>query len=72
MPLVCRGMHDFLKNLDIWGKDDFFFFIFKMDEAWPNALSLEMDAWFLGNLDFLWTNDDDDFFQNGRGMAKWP
>ena len=40
-----------------------FFFFFKMDEAWPNAPRLEMDAWFFGNFDFLWKdNDDDDFF----------
>ena len=34
-------MRDF-ENLDLWGKDEFFF---KMDEAWLNAPSLEMDAW---------------------------
>ena len=36
MPLVCRGMHDFLKNLDIWGKDDFFFF-FSFQNGWSMA-----------------------------------
>ena len=51
MPLVCILMHDFFENLDIWGKDDFFFF--KMDEAWPHAPSLEMDAWFLEVLNFF-------------------
>ena len=60
MPPVCKLMHDF-ENIDIWEKDDFFFF-FKMDEAWLNAPSLEMDAWFFGNLDFLWDDDDDFFF----------
>ena len=44
MPLVYKLKHDF-ENLDFWGKDDFFYF--KMDEAWSNAPSLEMDAWFL-------------------------
>ena len=45
-PLVYKLKHDF-ENLDFWGKDDFFFFLFKMDEAWLNAHTLEMDAWFL-------------------------
>ena len=33
------------ENLDIRGKDVFFFS--KMDESWLNAPSLEIDAWFL-------------------------
>ena len=28
-------------------------FFFKMDEAWPNAPSLEMNACFFGNFDFF-------------------
>ena len=53
MPLVYTLKHDF-ENLDFWGKDDFsFLFFFKMDEAWPNAPSLEMDAWFLEILIFF-------------------
>ena len=35
-----------------------------MDEAWPNAPSLEMDAWLLEILIFffflIWKDDDDD------------
>ena len=59
MPLVYTLKHDF-ENLDFWGKDDFFFlFFFKMDEAWPNAPSLEMDAWFLEILIFFFWKDDD-------------
>ena len=49
------------ENLDIWGKDDFFFF--KMDEAWPNVPSLEMDTCFLEILNFFfWKDDDNDLF----------
>ena len=44
MSLVCRLMHDFLKTLIFEEKMIFFFFFFKMDGAWPNAPSLEMDA----------------------------
>ena len=33
-----------------------------MDEAWPNAPSLEMDAWFLEILIFFLKDDDDDLF----------
>ena len=50
MPLVYKLKYDF-ENPDFWGKDDFFFF--KMDEAWLNASSLEMDAWFLEILIFF-------------------
>ena len=44
MPLVYKLKHDF-ENLDFWGI--WFLFFFKMDEAWPNTLSLEMvhDFW---------------------------
>ena len=41
VPLVCELMHDLLKTL-IFEENMIFFF--KMDEAWPNAPSLEMDA----------------------------
>ena len=43
MPLVCILMHDFLKTLILEEKMIFFFF-FKMDEAWPNALSLTINV----------------------------
>ena len=47
-----------------------------MDEAWPNAPSLEMDAWFLEILIFFLIDDDDDhfffFFENEWGMVKCP
>ena len=35
-----------------------------MDEEWPNAPSLEIDAWFLEILFFFffWKDDDDDLF----------
>ena len=42
------------------------FFFFKMDEAWPNAPSLEMDAWFLEILIFFF------FLENEWGMAECP
>ena len=50
MPQVYKLKHDF-ENLDFWGKYDFFFP--KMDEAWLNAPSLKMDAWFLEILIFF-------------------
>ena len=56
-----------------------------MDEAWPNAPSLEMDAWFFEILIFFFGKDDDDdddlllsfsfffvFFENEWGMAECP
>ena len=70
MPLVCKLMHDFWKPWylrKIW-----FLFFFKMDETWPNSLSLEMDIWFLGNLDFFMKRWWWWFFQNGWGMAECP
>ena len=72
MPLVCILMHDFFENLDIWGKDDFFFF--KMDEAWPHAPSLEMDAWFLEVLNFFFLNGDDDdpFLKMNKAWLNAP
>ena len=63
--LVYKLKHDF-ENLDFWGKDDFFFFS-KMDEAWPNAPNLEMDAWSLEILIFFFF-----FFENEWGMAECP
>ena len=63
MPLVSKLKHDF-ENLDFWGKYDFFFP--KMDEAWLNAPSLKMDAWFLEILIFFF------FFENEWGMVKCP
>ena len=61
MPLVCKLKHDF-ENLDFWGKNDLFFF--KIFKAWPNAPSLEMDAWFLEILIFFffWEDDYDNLF----------
>ena len=50
LPLFYKLKHDF-ENLDFWRKNNFFFL--KMDEAWPNASNLEMDAWFLEILIFL-------------------
>ena len=50
-----------------------------MDEAWPNAPSLEMDAWFFFFFFFGKYDDDDDdlllfffFFENEWGMAECP
>ena len=44
-----------------------------MDGAWLNAPSLEMDTWFLGNLDFLWKDDDDDdFFKMDEAWPNAP
>ena len=63
MPQVYKLKHDF-ENLDFWGKYDFFFP--KMDEAWLNAPSLKMDAWFLEILIFFF------FFENEWGMVKCP
>ena len=56
------------ENLDIWGKDDFFFF-FKIDEVWSNAPSLERDAWFLEILIFFFWKDDDDDLDGPMGSV---
>ena len=63
MPQVYKLKHDF-ENLDFWGKYDFFFP--KMDEAWPNAPSLKMDAWFLEILIFFF------FFFFLKMNEAWP
>ena len=48
------------------------FFFLKMNEAWPNAPSLQIDAWLFENLD-IWGKDDDlKKKKNGWGMAEWP
>ena len=57
MPLVCKLMHDFWKP---WYLRKRWFFFFNMDVAWPNAPSLEIDAWFLEILIFFFWKDDDD------------
>ena len=42
-----------------------------MDEAWPNAPNLEMDAWYLEIL-FLFFFFFFSFFENEWGMAECP
>ena len=73
MHLVYKLKPDF-ENLDFWGKNDFFFS--KMDEEWPNAPSLEMDAWFLEILIFFFFFGKMMmmifFFENEWGMAICP
>ena len=59
MPLVWKWMHDFffleiLKSwffMKRWWWWSLCFFFLKMNEAWPNALSLQIDAWLFENLD---------------------
>ena len=70
MPLVWKWMHDFFWNNEILVFYEkmmtvvpFFFFFLKVNEAWPNAPSLQMDAWLFENLD-IWGKDD--FF-----FSKW-
>ena len=70
MPLVWKWMHDFFWNHEILVFYEkmmmvvpFFFFFLKVNEAWPNAPSLQMDAWLFENLD-IWGKDD--FF-----FSKW-
>ena len=59
-------------NLDLFWKDnddDLFFFSFlKMNEAWSNAPSLQIDAWLFENLD-IWEKDDFFFFKMDE---TWP
>ena len=78
MPLVYELMHDFWKP---WYLRKIWFLFFKMDEEWPNAPSLEMNAWFLEILIFFifyfWKDDDDDllhffFFFFLKINEAWP
>ena len=69
MPLVWKWMHDFWKSWFFLKKDDDDDLFLKINEAWPNAPSLQIDEWLLKTLIFF-RKCDLKKKKKGWGIAK--